>query len=35
MKKEEQFRDILKIKISNIMTTLVKNSEKTKILRTF
>lgn len=35
MKKEEQFRDILKIKISNIMTTLVNNSEKTKILRTF
>lgn len=31
MKKEEQFRDILTIKISNIMTTLVKNSEKTKI----
>lgn len=35
MKKEEQFRDILKIKILNIMATLVRNSEKTKILRTF
>lgn len=31
MKKKEQFRDILKMKISDIMTTLAKNSEKIKI----